>query len=85
MEAAKVAIRTTLDEHRRLSGSPLSAVTSLRAPGLVVGQCVDLVVSKVLEFGVLLSQVRGEPYQSGVITPVLHVSQNFLAIDAGGL
>lgn len=61
MGPAKTLIRATLDEHRRMSGSPLSPVTSLRAPDLRIGSTVTLVVSRVLEFGVLLSQVRARP------------------------
>ena len=55
MAPALALIRATIDEHRLLSGSPLSPVTSLRAPDLAIGSRVVVAVSKVLDYGVLLS------------------------------
>lgn len=58
MAATKALIRTTLDEHRRISGSPLSAITPVNARVFSVGTVVDAVVTRVLEFGIIMSQVR---------------------------
>jgi len=60
LAAARGMIHSTLDEHRRITGSPLSLVSSPTAPVLTVGSHVTLRVVRVHEFGVVLGTQQHE-------------------------
>jgi hypothetical protein len=55
MASAKDLIRTAFDEHGRMTGAIMSPVTSLNGPSLTVGTPATVVVSKLMDFGALLS------------------------------
>jgi polyribonucleotide nucleotidyltransferase len=56
LAAARGMIHSTLDEHRKLTGAPLSYVTSPGAPALQVGDIVRVSVLRVLEFGAVMGR-----------------------------
>lgn len=82
LAAAKEMIHSALDEHRRMTGSPLAIVTSSKAPVMTVGSVVQGQVMKVLDFGAVVGSIPSSSSSSpsSSLTPSheigwLHVSE----------